>query len=69
MTYAHAYFLGADSLVGKLTERLNKTTHHKLILAHMPLIMVCIEVSFIVSTNKLQRKIILVSLSFMNKPN
>ena len=53
MKYAHAYFSGADSLVGKLTERLNKTTHHKLILAHMPLIMVCIEVSFIVRTNKL----------------
>ena len=54
MTYAHAYFSGADSLVGKLTERLNKTTHHKLILAHMPLIMVCIEVSFMVCTNKLR---------------
>ena len=35
---------GADTLVGKLTDKISKSTSHKLILAHMPLIMVCIEV-------------------------
>ena len=39
---------GADTLVGKLTDKLNRPTSHKLILAHMPLIMVCIEVSYYV---------------------
>ncbi|XP_040569252.1 phosphatidylinositol 4-kinase alpha isoform X2 [Lepeophtheirus salmonis] len=34
---------GADSLVSKLTDKISTTSSHRLILAHMPLIMVCIE--------------------------
>ncbi|QQP57675.1 Uncharacterized protein FKW44_002743, partial [Caligus rogercresseyi] len=33
----------ADSLVSKLTDKISTTSSHRLILAHMPLIMVCIE--------------------------
>lgn len=36
-------FLGADSLCGRLTEKINSNHNHKLILAHMPLLMVCLE--------------------------
>lgn len=38
-------FSGADSLCGRLTEKINSNHNHKLILAHMPLLMVCLEVS------------------------
>lgn len=38
-------FLGADSLCGRLNEKLTSTHNHKLVLAHMPLLMVCLEVS------------------------
>eukprot|EP00094_Tigriopus_californicus_P003842 TCALIF_03698-PA protein Name:"Similar to PI4KA Phosphatidylinositol 4-kinase alpha (Homo sapiens)" AED:0.07 eAED:0.07 QI:1/0.8/0.75/0.93/0.86/0.93/16/174/2161 len=34
---------GADNLVTKLTDKINTSSNHKLILAHLPLIMVCIE--------------------------
>eukprot|EP00095_Tigriopus_kingsejongensis_P007429 maker-scaffold443_size169656-snap-gene-0.12 protein:Tk07429 transcript:maker-scaffold443_size169656-snap-gene-0.12-mRNA-1 annotation:"phosphatidylinositol 4-kinase alpha isoform x1" len=34
---------GADNLVTKLTDKINSSNNHKLILAHLPLIMVCIE--------------------------
>ncbi|XP_068623293.1 phosphatidylinositol 4-kinase alpha [Battus philenor] len=34
---------GADSLCGRLTEKINSNHNHKLILAHMPLLMVCLE--------------------------
>jgi len=35
---------GADSLCGRLTEKLNSSDGHRLVLAHMPLLMVCLEV-------------------------
>ncbi|XP_031331988.1 phosphatidylinositol 4-kinase alpha isoform X2 [Photinus pyralis] len=35
--------LGADSLCGRLTEKINSSNGHRLILAHMPLLMVCLE--------------------------
>lgn len=35
---------GADSLCGRLTEKINSNHNHKLVLAHMPLLMVCLEV-------------------------
>lgn len=34
---------GADSLCGRLTEKINSNDNHKLILVHMPLLMVCLE--------------------------
>ncbi|KAL0266294.1 UNVERIFIED_CONTAM: hypothetical protein PYX00_008881 [Menopon gallinae] len=34
---------GADSLCGRLTEKINSNQNHKLILAHMPLLLVCLE--------------------------
>ncbi|XP_049766862.1 phosphatidylinositol 4-kinase alpha isoform X1 [Schistocerca cancellata] len=34
---------GADSLCGRLTEKINSNQGHRLILAHMPLLMVCLE--------------------------
>ncbi|KAK7873127.1 hypothetical protein R5R35_006354 [Gryllus longicercus] len=34
---------GADSLCGRLTEKINCNQGHKLVLAHMPLLMVCLE--------------------------
>lgn len=37
-------FTGADSLITKLTDRITSSSSHKLILAHMPLILVCLEV-------------------------
>jgi len=37
-------FSGADSLCGRLTEKLNSSDGHRLVLAHMPLLMVCLEV-------------------------
>ncbi len=37
-------------MVTKLTDKINTTSSHKLILAHMPLIMVCIEVVTILIT-------------------
>lgn len=37
------FFLGADSLCGRLTEKINSNHGHKLVLAHMPLLMVCLE--------------------------
>ena len=36
---------GCDNLITKLTDRISNASSLKLILAHMPLIMVCIEVS------------------------
>ncbi|KAK5638099.1 hypothetical protein RI129_012394 [Pyrocoelia pectoralis] len=35
--------LGADGLCGRLTEKINSNNGHRLILAHMPLLMVCLE--------------------------
>ncbi|KAF5285106.1 hypothetical protein FQA39_LY16795 [Lamprigera yunnana] len=35
--------LGADSLCGRLTEKINSNNGHRLILAHMPLLIVCLE--------------------------
>ncbi|XP_050667764.1 phosphatidylinositol 4-kinase alpha isoform X1 [Leptidea sinapis] len=40
---ALAILIGADSLCGRLTEKINSNHNHKLILAHMPLLMVCLE--------------------------
>lgn len=40
---SHFLILGADSLCGRLTEKINSNHNHKLILAHMPLLMVCLE--------------------------
>ena len=37
------YYIGGDSLVSKLTDKITSASSHKLILAHLPLIMVCIE--------------------------
>ncbi|KAJ3651067.1 hypothetical protein Zmor_017128 [Zophobas morio] len=34
---------GADSLCGRLTEKINSNHGYKLVLAHMPLLMVCLE--------------------------
>ncbi|XP_012288489.1 phosphatidylinositol 4-kinase alpha [Orussus abietinus] len=34
---------GADSLCSRLTEKINSNHGHKLVLAHMPLLMVCLE--------------------------
>ncbi|EEB20254.1 Phosphatidylinositol 4-kinase alpha, putative [Pediculus humanus corporis] len=34
---------GADSLCGRLTEKINSNQNYKLILAHMPLLLVCLE--------------------------
>ena len=39
---------GGDSLVSKLTDKITGASSHKLILAHLPLIMVCIEVIFFI---------------------
>ena len=39
---------GGDSLVSKLTDKITGASSHKLILAHLPLIMVCIEVIFLI---------------------
>ncbi|XP_063926765.1 phosphatidylinositol 4-kinase alpha isoform X2 [Zophobas morio] len=36
-------FVGADSLCGRLTEKINSNHGYKLVLAHMPLLMVCLE--------------------------
>ena len=38
--------VGADSLCGRLVEKISSTHNIKLVLAHMPLLMVCLEVSF-----------------------
>ncbi|KAF7274503.1 hypothetical protein GWI33_012847 [Rhynchophorus ferrugineus] len=35
--------LGADSLCGRLSEKINSNHGYKLVLAHMPLLMVCLE--------------------------
>ncbi|KAF5285205.1 hypothetical protein FQR65_LT13320 [Abscondita terminalis] len=35
--------LGADSLCGRLTEKINSNNGYRLILAHMPLLIVCLE--------------------------
>nr|XP_023019758.1 phosphatidylinositol 4-kinase alpha [Leptinotarsa decemlineata] len=35
--------IGADSLCGRLTEKINSNHGYKLVLAHMPLLMVCLE--------------------------
>ena len=35
--------IGADSLVTKLTDRITASSSHRLIVAHLPLILVCIE--------------------------
>lgn len=35
--------LGADSLCGRLTEKINSNHGYRLVLAHMPLLMVCLE--------------------------
>jgi len=34
---------GGDNLCGRLTEKINSNQHPKLILAHMPLLLVCLE--------------------------
>lgn len=39
-------FAGADKLCSRLSEKINSSHNHKLILAHMPLLMVCLEVIF-----------------------
>ena len=46
----HFFFClkGGDSLVSKLTDKITGASSHKLILAHLPLIMVCIEVIFFI---------------------
>jgi len=36
-------FTGADSLCGRLVEKINSNHGPKLVLAHMPLLMVCLE--------------------------
>lgn len=36
-------FSGADSLCSRLTEKINSNHGHRLVLAHMPLLMVCLE--------------------------
>lgn len=36
-------FLGADSLCGRLSEKINSNHGYRLVLAHMPLLMVCLE--------------------------
>ncbi len=42
--FTQSFFLGADSLVTRLTDKINTASSHKLIIAHLPLILVCIEV-------------------------
>lgn len=37
-------FLGADNLCGRLMEKINSSNNVKQALAHMPLILVCMEV-------------------------
>lgn len=41
--YSYDCISGADSLCGRLTEKLNSNHGQKLVLAHMPLLMVCLE--------------------------
>lgn len=36
-------FVGADSLCGRLSEKINTSHGYRLVLAHMPLLMVCLE--------------------------
>ena len=36
-------FSGADTLLTKLVDKIGAHTNHRLIVAHMPLIMVCLE--------------------------
>lgn len=36
-------YLGADSLCSRLTEKIYSNYGHKLVLAHMPLLMVCLD--------------------------
>jgi len=41
-------FLGADNLCGRLMEKINSSNNVKQALAHMPLILVCMEVFFLI---------------------
>ncbi|XP_017786237.1 PREDICTED: phosphatidylinositol 4-kinase alpha isoform X2 [Nicrophorus vespilloides] len=43
LSHALTIILGADSLCGRLTEKINSNHGHKLVMAHMPLLMVCLE--------------------------
>ncbi|XP_013774772.1 phosphatidylinositol 4-kinase alpha-like [Limulus polyphemus] len=43
LVWATADEAGADSLCGRLTEKINSSHGHKLAFAHMPLIIVCLE--------------------------
>lgn len=43
LVWAIADEAGADSLCGRLTEKINSNHNMKLVLAHMPLLMVCLE--------------------------
>ncbi|XP_073997967.1 phosphatidylinositol 4-kinase III alpha isoform X1 [Rhodnius prolixus] len=43
LVWAIADEAGADSLCGRLTEKINSNHNIKLVLAHMPLLMVCLE--------------------------
>lgn len=43
------FFLGADNLCGRLMEKINSSNNVKQALAHMPLILVCMEVSIYIS--------------------
>jgi len=46
VAYKNIYhsFLGADNLCGRLMEKINSSNNIKQALAHMPLILVCMEV-------------------------
>ncbi|CAH1390658.1 unnamed protein product [Nezara viridula] len=46
LVWAIADEAGADSLCGRLTEKINSNHNLKLVLAHMPLLMVCLEVIY-----------------------
>ena len=44
MVCSYSSFLGADTLLTKLVDKIGATSSHgRLIVAHMPLIMVCLE--------------------------
>lgn len=44
-------FVGADNLCGRLMEKINSSNNVKQALAHMPLILVCMEVCSIIIFN------------------
>jgi hypothetical protein len=45
-SFVSSLLTGADSLCGRLSEKIKSKHGHRLVLAHMPLLMVCLEVGW-----------------------